>query len=224
MARWPRCHTHAHTHPFSSVIGVAHVSVVLATLADGYLSALLLVLGDQNSALHQQAHHVQCWEIVLSTQLLKANDLTDFHTVLKEDDRGEHLNIKLLNKEGTLLGVDAHEAALFMLSADSLEVHVHNLAALEVLVEEGDHDVVSLGYRGQELLLCDLLVRAVAMNDVVTLLLECSLFGTHALGCDVAEHLLLLLVHGEIGVFLLLGALALLSAHVFTIEMEIVSD
>jgi len=49
------------------------------------------------------------------------------------------LNLQLLDEKGSSFGVQTHKAALGMLHGNFLQVHVDNLAALEIFVEEGNH-------------------------------------------------------------------------------------
>ena len=67
--------------------------------------------------------------------------------------------------------------------ANFLQVHVDNLASLEVLVEKGANHVVGLGHGGQELLFGDLLVVAVAEGEVRALLLVFEFSGRNTLLC-----------------------------------------
>ena len=66
-----------------------------------------------------------------------------------------------------------------MVTADFFNVHVDDLAALEVLVEEGDRDVLGLSDDGQELLLVDLGVGTVTLDFIQLLLLVFGLDGIH---------------------------------------------
>ena len=78
--------------------------------------------------------------------------------------------LQFTGKEGALLSIYSDKSSLLMGLADLLQVHVHNLTPLEVLVEEGNHHILGLGYQGEELLLCDLNVCSMAQSFVYLLL------------------------------------------------------
>jgi hypothetical protein len=53
----------------------------------------------KHSAFNQSPSQVNCWEIVLSTKIIKADNSFDCNTVDKHNHSWEHLNAKLVNKE-----------------------------------------------------------------------------------------------------------------------------
>lgn len=184
------------------------------------LPTLCLVLGDENAARDQSTDEVHGGEVVLAANFLKTTYTIDSHSVLKHNNRGQHLDVQLADEEGALFCVDAHKARFEVNSANFLHVHVDNLASLEVLVEKGANHVVSLGHRGQEILLRDLLIGAVTQGYVRALFFVVHLRDRHALRCHEAHQLLFILVHREIGVLFSLRSLALLSSRIWLVESE----
>lgn len=89
------------------------------------------------------------------------------------------MDLELLDKEGTPFGVYAHEAALRVLHGNLVQMHVHNLAAFKVLVEEGNHSVSALSDDRQEFGLQDFDVRSVPNRLIVLLLLVVFLHLSH---------------------------------------------
>lgn len=114
----------------------------MASLLNLNLALLFAGVRIKHSSSDQAAGQVDRWEIISASNFLEANDSVLRDSVNKQDDGGKHLNLELCNKERCTLGIQTHKTALFMLAADFLNVHVDDLAALEVLVEEGDRDVL----------------------------------------------------------------------------------
>jgi len=130
------------------------------------LAALLPVQWVQNSTADQQPCQSQLWEVIFASEVVEADNSVDSDAIHEHDNRGQHLNSQLVDEERTPLSVHSHEPGFFVLAADALQVHVDDLAPLEVLVEKGDHNVLGLSHERQELSLHDLLVRSVAQSAV----------------------------------------------------------
>lgn len=87
-----------------------------------------------------------------------------------------------------------------MLLANSVQVHVHNLASLEVLVKEVAHAVLSLGDGRQELLFGDLSVVAVAKDFIGLFLFALGLDFGHSGLRHLAQDALFLLIEQRVEV------------------------
>jgi hypothetical protein len=72
--------------------------------------------------------------------------------------------LEFLDEEGSLLNIHVDELSLGVTTRDFSQMHINNLASLEVLVIEVTHDKLAASYSGQELLFCDLLVLTMALN------------------------------------------------------------
>ena len=165
---------HSFTHLFSYLFGndVRAFSVFLAVIAvigvfaslSNYLALLCLVESHNHTALYQTASESKSWEIIFIAKLLKANNAVNCDA-LNEDNHGwNHLNLEFLDEEGGLLNVHVDELSLWVSTRDFSQMHVYNLAPLEVLVIEVTHDELAACDCGQELLFCDLFILTVALN------------------------------------------------------------
>ena len=81
-----------------------------------------------------------------------------------------------------------------MRAGNDAQVHVDDLASLEVLVIEVADDELAAGDVGQELLLGDLGVPPMALDEVLLLLLVVVLEFDHPALAEVPHHFLLLVV------------------------------
>ena len=142
------------------------------------IAALFAVQRIQNATADQQSCQRKLWEVILASQIIKTDNAIDSDAIHEHNDRGQHLDAQLVHEEWTPLRIHPHEPGLFVLSANVVQVHVDDLAPLEVLVEKGDHNVLGLRHERQELSLDDLCVRAVAQSSVRLLLF---VFGLHSL-------------------------------------------
>ena len=192
-----------------SIVGAIGLVCVVATLL-GHADAatLCLVLGNEHAGLDEAPNHVHGWEVILAANLIEANDSVDGHAIFEAYNRRQHLNLELLDEKGRLFGVNLDKQGFDVLSADLLKVHIDDLAPLKVLVEEGDHDVVSLRDRRQELLLNDLSISTVALGDLLSLLLIVSTCSGQSLLCHLTHHFLLLSVHCEVWILFLVVVLS----------------
>jgi len=190
-------------YPSFSVVRVSRVTAA-ALISDTDLTGLRVVLGNEDAALYEQANQVHGGEVIHATQLLEADDATDGHAILEQNNCGEHLNIEFLHEEGALLGIDADEASLSVDLADFEHVHVYDFASLEVLVEKGANHVVGLCHGRKELQLGDLSICAVSVSNISALFVVVSSSISYALLSDPAQHGLFLFIHCEVGVDLLL--------------------
>ena len=185
------------------------------------LAALCLVFGDQYTALYQTAYEVHRREIILAAYLFKACDSVNGHSIFKEDDCREHLNLQLGHKERALFGINANKACLSVKLADLVEVHVHDLASLEVFVEKGANDIVGSRDGWQELLFCNLDVRTVASCNVGAFFFVLGACGRHALLGHCSHHTFFLLIHSEVRVFLFFRSLTLLRSRIGLFDLEL---
>ena len=161
------------------VFGVtAVVSASLSAALNSDLAAFFAVLAQKHAARHQSLNESHRGKVVFAAQLFKAHNAVNRNSIFKQNQRRQHLNLQLLNKEGCLFCVQSHKPSFRVRHRNLLQMHVNNLAALEVLVEEGAHNVVCLGYRRQKLLLHNLCVRAMAERLVYLLLLVCFFAGS----------------------------------------------
>lgn len=97
-----------------------------------------------------------------------------------------------------------------MLTDNSLDVHVDNLASGKVLVEKGDANVLGLGDRGQELLFSNLSVGTVAKSSILLFLLVISFHGFHALFFERSHYFFRFFVHKVIKLVVKIRSLLLL--------------
>mmetsp|Transcript_35704 Transcript_35704/g.96898 ORF Transcript_35704/g.96898 Transcript_35704/m.96898 type:complete len:255 (+) Transcript_35704:1-765(+) len=122
------------------------------------------------SRLLQPPRQLQRLEVV-AAQAVKADLAASRHPVDKNHYAGQRLDLQLLDEEGGLLGVELDKPCAKEFHCALPKVHVQNLAPLEGAVVEVD-DAALRGRHGlQELVLCDLLVGAVAQLLVLLFLL-----------------------------------------------------
>ena len=174
---------------------VAAAGLLLSSAPDFHGALLLAALRLEHTSVDQATREGDGGEIVLAAKLLEADNAVRSNTVDESDDRGEHLDAQPLDEEGCTFSVEAHEAALGMHLANLEQMHVDNLAALEVLVEESHHGETGLSHHGKELALDDLDVGTVTLGHVLLLFLVLEL-GLGDFHLAVVPHdLLALVVH-----------------------------
>ena len=133
-------------------------------------------------------------DVVAISHIGKAHDSVHCHSINKADDSGEHLNLQLLNEERALFSVEVQELGLDMSLCDLTEVHVHNLASLEVFViEMANYELASCHVR-EEFGLSDFSVLTMAFNLVLLKLLIVVFEFSYATLSNVAHDLLLLII------------------------------
>ena len=165
---------HSFTHLFSYLFDndLRASSVFLAVIAvigvfaslSNYLALLCLVESHDHTALYQTAGESESWEIIFIAKLLKANNAINCDAFNEDNHGWDHLYLEFLDEEGSLLNIHVDELSLGVTTRDFSQMHINNLASLEVLVIEVTHDKLAASDSGQELLFCDLFVLTVALN------------------------------------------------------------
>ena len=168
------------------------------------MATFLAILAQKHAARNESLNQGHSREVVFAAQFFETHNAVDGNSIFKENQRWQHLDLQLLNKEGGLFCVQSHKPSFGVSNRNLLQMHVNNLAALEALVEKGAHNVVCLGHRRQKLLLDNLCVRAVAKRLVHLLLLVCFFAGGKAFGCSLAHLSLFVLTQVKVGVFFVL--------------------
>ena len=107
-----------------------------------------------------------------------------------------------------------------MLNTDLTKMHVHDLASLEVLVEECNDHIVGLGDGGQEFLLGDFCISSVAQSLVSSSLFVLLSGSLNACLCHVTKHTFFFLVKGEIGIFFTFRAFSLLYSCIWLVKTK----
>ena len=117
-------------------VGVAVIPAAFLAFVDFHHSLLLFVERLKYSSGYESPGHDESWEVILSAELFKAYNPIDCYAVNKAHDCWQHLHLELRHKEWAFFGIDSHEVGLRVLLGDGSQVHVHDLASLEVLVVE----------------------------------------------------------------------------------------
>jgi hypothetical protein len=147
----------------SVFLAVITVIGVFASLSN-YLAFLCLVKSHNYTALYQTAGESKGWEIIFIAKLLKTNNTVNCDAFNEDNHCWNHLYLKFLDEERSLLNIHVDELCLWVSTRDFSQMHINNLAPLEVLVIEVTHDELATSDSGQELLFCDLFVLTVALN------------------------------------------------------------
>ena len=128
------------------------------------------------------------------SEFFKAYNSVYSYTVDKAHNGGKHLDQQFLNEEGAMLCVDKDEFRLYVFHCDVPQVHVDDLASLEVLVVEvAKHELTASDIR-QEFLFLDLSVGTMPLDFVLLLHLELVLGLGEPLLSDFSHYLFLLFI------------------------------
>jgi hypothetical protein len=151
------------------VVFITGVIVVTTLSLNFHLTLFDPVFGVQNTPSDQPSGQIDCWEVVSTAEFVKTDDTVGSDSILEQDDRGEHLHTKLVDKEGGLFCVESYKSALFVLPADLVDVHVDNFTPFKVFVEKCNYNVLCFSDDGQELRFNNLDIRAVTQSLVLLL-------------------------------------------------------
>lgn len=209
-------------YPILSLVIITVAVIVSSPPLDSDLSTLGLVEDLEGAALDKTTGQGKGREIVLVAHVSKADDAVHSDTIDEADDGWKHLNLQLLNEEGRLLGVEEDELGLGVRSSYLSQVHVYDLAPLEVLMIEVAHHELATSHVGQELLLGDLGVLSVALDEVLLLLLVDVLHLCHPSLSNVSHDLLLFFPESVVIVVLVLPVVVTVVMHQAALVRQVV--
>ena len=165
----------------ASVAGTVWRAVVSTiTFSDFDFSLFLFVESSENTGHNESSSHDESGEVILSSKILKAYNSVHGYSINETYYCWQHLHIQLRHKEWAFLGVNFDEMRLSMLSRNSVEMHIDNLAPLEVLVIEMHNNKSGLGDHLEELILGNLGVLSVAVGDILGMLDLLLLHGSQS--------------------------------------------
>ena len=161
---------------FIRAIIITVLILALLSLVDIDSAFFLLCFGLHDSTSDQAFGKSQCWEFIFASQIFETYYSVNSNSISKAHDGRKDLNLQFLNEEWRSLSVDIDELGLRVHRAYLLQVHVHDLAPLELIVIEVAHHELGVGHLGQKLLLHYLSVLTVPLGKV---LLLCGVLGLH---------------------------------------------